>query len=117
VAGPRVAQAIQGKMITLLNTSILTSYGSYTYEPLTLEEARRLIVDGFTSAIGHQETAEVLSELLNTPVSVNRIEYVQQPGEKAIVFDIKSRIPAGVVLSREEIERLGYEFGLLTRAS
>lgn len=102
-------------MVTLLNTSVLTSHGTYTYEPLTLDEARTFIADGSASAIGHQETADVLSELLNTPVPVNRIEYVQQPGERAIVFDLKSRIPAGIVLSRQEIEEIGYEFGLLTR--
>ena len=102
-------------MPTLLNTSVLTSYGSYTYEPLTLEEAHRLIAEGFSSAIGHPETAEVLSELLNTHVPVNRVEYVQQPGQKAIVFKLKSRIPAGAVLSGEELEAVGYEFALLTR--
>jgi hypothetical protein len=102
-------------MVTVLNTSIITSYGSFTYEPLTLEDARRLVRAGFNSAIGHPETAEVLSELLNTPVPVNRIEYVQQPGGKAIVFKLKSRIPAGTILSRKQIEEVGYEFGLLTR--
>jgi hypothetical protein len=101
--------------VTLLNTSVLTSYGSFTYKPLTLEEARRLAAEGFESAIGHPETAEVLSELLTTPVPVNRIDYTQQPGEKAIVFKLKSRVPAGTILSRREIEEIGYEFGLLTR--
>jgi hypothetical protein len=76
---------------------------------------RRLVIDGFHSAIGHPETAEVLSELLNTPVPVNRAEYIQQPGEKAIVFKLKSRVPAGTILSRQQIEEVGYEFGLLTR--
>lgn len=104
-------------MITILTTSVLTSYGSYIYEPLELEEARRLVADGFESAIGHPETAEVLSELLNTHVPVNRVDYIQKSGEKAIVFKLKSRIPAGTILSREEIEEVGYEFGLLTRLS
>lgn len=88
-----------------------------TNEPLTLEEARRLVAEGFESAIGHPGTAEMLSELLDVSVPVNRAEFVQQSGQKAIIFKLKSRIPAGVVLSREEIERLGYEFGLLTRVS
>ncbi|MGH9425829.1 MAG: YddF family protein, partial [Terriglobia bacterium] len=103
------------KMVTLLNTSALTIYGSFKYEPLTLEEARSLVADGFDSAIGHVGTAEVLSELLHVPVPLNRVEYFQQPGEKAIVFKLKSRIPAGVILDRQQIEEIGYEFGLLTR--
>jgi uncharacterized protein DUF1874 len=104
-------------MVTLLNTSVLTTYGSYDYHPLTVEAAQSLMANGFESAIGHRETAEVLSELLNTPIPVNRIEYIQQPGEKAIIFKLKSRIPAGVILNRQELEEIGYEFGLLTRIS
>jgi STIV B116-like len=84
------------------------------HEALTLEEARRLVAKGFELAIGHQETAVVLSELLNTPVPANCIEYIQHLGDKAI-FKLKSRIPAGAVLNRQEIEAIGYEFGLLTR--
>lgn len=102
-------------MVTLLNTSVLTNYGSYTYAPLTLDEVRRLIGEGFTSAIGHPETADVVSELLKTPVPVNRVDYVQQPGDKAIIFKLRSRIPAGTILSGEELEAVGYEFALLTR--
>lgn len=104
-------------MVTLLNTSVLTSFGSYNYEPLSLAEVRRLIAEGFTSAVGHSETAEVLSELLNTPVPVNRIEYIQQAGEMAIIFKLRIRVPAGVILSRKELEEIGYEFGLLTRTN
>jgi hypothetical protein len=102
-------------LITILTTSVLTSYGSYIYEPLALEEARRLTALGFSSAIGHPETGEVLSGLLQTPVPLNRVDYVQQPREKAIVFKLKSRIPAGVILNRQQLEEIGYEFGLLTR--
>lgn len=58
------------KRLTLLNTSILTSFGTYNYEPLPLEAARALVEEfkreGKTieSAIGHQTTAELLSSLL-----------------------------------------------------
>ncbi|MEK6285813.1 MAG: DUF1874 domain-containing protein [Acidobacteriota bacterium] len=77
--------------IRLLNTSVITSFGSYTYQPLTLCGLKRT---------------------LEHAVPVNRTEYTQQTGEKAIVFKLKSRIPAGVVLSRQEIEEIGFEFGL-----
>ena len=134
-------------MITILNTSILTAYGSYTYKQVTLEEAKESLyvvtpcpycIDGirawdgglgcaecthkgynkivsFLSAIGHQATADVLTELLGTPIFVNRIQYTQQEGEVALVFKLKARAPEGVILSKEEIEAIGYEFGFLTR--
>ncbi len=91
-------------MVTLLNTSILTAFGAYRYEPLALEEARRLVADGFVSAIGH-----------GVAVAVRRDDYQQQVGEQAIVFKLKRRPPEGAILTAEEIQSIGYEFGLLTR--
>lgn len=107
--------------LILLNTSILTSFGTYTYKPLTLEEARALVSEfqregkSIQSAIGHQATAELLSSLLGIAVAANRVEYRQTVGDAALIFKLKGRPPEGKVLSREELEEMGYEFGLLTR--
>src|SRR5438874_9947359 len=100
--------------LTLLNTSILTSFGTYTYEPLTLEEARALVSEfqregkSLQSAIGHQTTAELLSGLLGLTVAVNRTEYKQTVSDVALIFKLKGRPPEGKVLSREELEEMGY---------
>jgi hypothetical protein len=103
-------------MITILNTSILTAYGSYEYKAESLEEVKMLLnVNGWQSAVGHQATADVLSDLFERPVTMNRIQYAQRPGETAIVFKLKGRPPEGVVLSREEVGAMGYELGTLTR--
>src|SRR5262245_34555822 len=102
-------------MVTLLNSSILTAFGVYRYEPLSLEEARRLVAESFISAIGHESTARVLSELLGVMVPVRRDEYRQQVGDRALVFKLKLRPPEGIILTTEEIQAIGFEFGLLTR--
>jgi hypothetical protein len=109
--------------LTLLNTSILTSFGAYTYEPLTLEEARELIrrfqQPGRTiqSVIGHQSTADLLTALLDYPVASNRAEFKQMPDDAALVFKLRSRPPEGKVLTRDELEESSYEFGLLRRTA
>ena len=122
-------------MITLLNTSIITAHGKYKYAPLTLGNAKQLVrlscpncqgggcpvcsgfgtIDNFNSAVGHQSTAEILSELLGVNVPVNRQNYFQPPNSQALVFKLKTRAPEGQILSRAEIEKIGYEFGLLSR--
>lgn len=107
-------------MLTILNTSIITSYGEYKYEPRDLEQVRMMVghvAPPFQSAIGHQATADVLTELLEVPVPLNRINYEQQIGDRAVVFKLRGRPPEGAILSREQIDAIGYDFGLLTRTA
>ena len=102
-------------MITILNTSILTNYGSFKYEPLTLEESKTLISMGFESAVGHQSTCDILTILLGKEVKLNRILYSQEVDDVALVFKLKGRPEEGKILTVPEIETIGYEFGKLTR--
>jgi hypothetical protein len=104
-------------MVTILNTSILTNFGSYNYEPLTLEESKSLISEGFESAVGHHSTCEILSSLLEKEVKLNRIQYSQNIEDIALVFKLKGRPEEGQILTVAEIEAIGYEFGKLTRLS
>lgn len=111
--------------LALLNTSILTNFGSYSYKPLSLSDAQHIVYDaieptigpddGILSAVGHESTAAILTDLLEAPIAMNRIQFAQEVGQSAIVFKLKGRAPEGVILSRDEIEAIGYEFGLLTR--
>lgn len=109
------------KKLTLLNTSILTNFGTYSYEPRTLAETRALVSEfqqegkAIQSAIGHQSTAELLTMLLGLLVAVNRMEFNHTVDDIALIFKLKGRPPEGKVLSREELEAMGYEFGLLRR--
>ena len=107
--------------LVLLNTSILTCYGTFSYTRLLLDEARSLVCEfqqaGKTieSAIGHESTADLLTMLLEFPVEVNRMEFKQTSDDVGLVFKLRERPPAGRILSREELASIGYEFGLLAR--
>ncbi len=102
-------------MVTLLNSPRLTTFGSYEYRLISVEEARVLVREGFSSAIGHPGTAGALSKLLGVVVPEQRISYRQMPGEQAIVFELIGRLPEGMVLGQDEITRIDYRLGLLTR--
>jgi len=107
------------KRLVLLNTSILTSFGEFSYTPRTLQEAREILnmtLDCNStpiSAIGHESTAQIMSELLGYPVKVNRINFKMEPGDGALVFKLNGRPTEGKILSIGEIEQIGYSWGYL----
>jgi hypothetical protein len=106
----------------ILNTSIVTAYGSYRYVPATREAVAELLSLSMdqgvpiVNAVGHQSTAEILTTLFPFyPVTVNRIEYLSEVGDAAIVFKLRGRPPEGTILTREQIDTIGYDFGILYR--
>jgi len=106
------------KKLAVLNTSILTSEGAFTLKSISLDEAKKLASNNeILSAVGHQSTADILTELLGVPVPLNRIMFEQEQGQQALVFKLNGRPPEGQILSREEIEAIGYKFQLLERVS
>lgn len=104
--------------LAILNTSILTTEGTFTLKDITLEEARNLVTENeILSAVGHQSTADILTTLLETEVPMNRIQFAQETGQKALVFKLNGRPEEGKILTAEEIEAIGYKFQLLTKIS
>lgn len=111
------------KRLILFNTSILTSYGTFRYESLSLKKAQKIVREFQTenkeivSAIGHKPVAEILFELLEIPDTFNRVYAEQTTADLGLVFklQLKRRLAEGEILTRKEIEEIGYEFGLLTK--
>lgn len=110
--------------IVLLNTSISTTEGTYHLSKLPAGDAIQMFIDAvqdpnntLLSAIGHQATADILSDLLGMKIEVNRIEYAQEIDDIALVFKLHARVPEGRILTRAEIEKIGYDFFELARFS
>ena len=103
--------------LAILNTSIVTAFGSFKYEQIEAYDIGSLISssDSILSAIRHESTAQILTELLGIYIPVNRIQFSQEVEQQALVFKLNGRPPEGKILNRQEIEEIGYEFGLLTR--
>jgi Domain of unknown function (DUF1874). len=103
----------------LLNTSIVTTTGTYKMVDLTLAQAKDLAQankDNLLSAIGHNATADVLKKILGVDVQANRIIFTQDVGQQAIVLKIKGRLPDDVKdLTIDDMHKIGFDLFLLTR--
>ncbi len=99
----------------LINSPILPNYGHYDFSPLTIEQAKKQLMTGFISAIGHDTTAKLLTHLLAQDIPVNRIQISLQVTDVAIVFRLLQRLPEGKLLSEAELFAMPFELGLLTR--
>lgn len=77
-----------------------------TVQEITAEEVAKLPL---VSAIGHADTAAVLSNLLGQQLTANRINITLQPGESIIVAQLMGgRLPEGATTLPE-----GYSFKFL----
>ena len=100
----------------LLNSPVLTAYGDWRFEgPISVDQARELLQNGFASVVGHPASAQFLAEKLGIEVPVNRVAVEMQPGDRAVVLRLKGRLPEGKVLTEEEMKTMPFELGLLTR--
>lgn len=103
-------------MIYLINSPVITSFGSFTYAETSVDEIRAILAsEPYISAIGHEEIALLLSRILRIDVKVNRITLFQKLEDILIVIKPKPRLELGRKYSDTDIEEVGFELGLLTR--
>lgn len=103
-------------MLYIFNTTIIPNEGLFFNEKINIETAISLVrSNGYTSAVGHQATAELLSTLLGVKVEMNRMNAKIDQGDMALCFKLKTRLEEGVVLDSEKLASLEYEFYLIER--
>ncbi len=84
---------------------------------IDLQTARRIIKEmPFVSAVGHEATAKVLSELLGVEIPHNRIAVKMKECDAGLHFVLRTRLPEGKVLSEEELKQLDFDL-VLSRVS
>jgi len=103
--------------LAILNAPVVTTVGKYVTWEVPIESAR-LLANSMTleSSVGHESTAKTLSKLLEVPIEFTREELKQKVGQMALIFKLKKRPPEGVVLNRQDLEKIGYKFWIMYRA-
>jgi hypothetical protein len=88
---------------------------SVKFKKISLDEVKEILkTNDFTSIIGHESTAEVLSTLLDMEIPTNRINVRLEKGDTIIVFQLNQRLPENVVLDKDELMKLDFTFILGT---
>lgn len=101
----------------LMSTSIVPAgyTGRVLVRSVTPAEATEILSAGFTSAVGHQSTAEVLRELLPEVKGIvaNRVTVKVEAGVVFVCFQLLSRPPEGALLNREALEEIGFSLRVM----
>lgn len=92
-----------------LNWQLADSY-TVKIKRIDVNQARQLINQNqFTSAIGHESTAKLLSMLLDIDIPINRIQIQMTSGDMGLHFALKKRLNEGQVIDIQELEQIGYD--------
>jgi len=84
--------------------------GTILLERITIEEAKQLVQStDFVSAVGHEGTAKLLSQILDVNIPTNRIAVHLLKGDIGLHFVLKQRLPEGKILTYDELKTLQYE--------
>lgn len=103
--------------VAVLGSSIVTANGLFSRRAIPAQRAKELVEGDFISYVGHLATCEILSTLLGVEIPMNRGQFSQRVGQKALIFKLNGRPAPGVELSREDLEEIGFSFFELTRLS
>jgi len=80
----------------------------------SIEDVKNILARGFTSAVGHEATAQVITTQLSIPVSANRVSIKLQDGDILIVFQILTRLPEGKILTEAEMRQVPSKWYIVT---
>jgi len=101
-------------MLYILNSSTLPLKPGKEYiikaKEITIEEAKKILQsEPFVSAVGHEATAQALTNVFGINIPYNRVQIFLGDGDKLISIILKKRLPEGQVLKTvEELEQVGY---------
>jgi hypothetical protein len=79
-----------------------------TLKKVNINGSKELLRNGFISAVGHEATAKLLTELLGIEIPYNRIQVKMTHFDRALHFVLKERIPEGKILTLDELKQIGY---------
>jgi hypothetical protein len=102
----------------VLNSAVITGFGTFKYEPMTVIEARSWLADNdWHSTIGYPETCRFFNRMFGTSIVANREQVKLEIGDEALVFRLRKRLDDIESKGQVGIETIKkyLEIGKLTR--
>ncbi len=103
-------------MLYILNSLIVPldfescSLHLVSFYKIDVETAQEILAESeFISAVGHESTAKLLSQLLGVQIPQNRITVRMKDGDTALHFVLKERLPEGKILTEDELKKLEFD--------
>lgn len=93
-------------MLYLTNTfspQMLAEDSVATVKRINYVKAMDLLADGFTSAVSHQVTADILTNIIGKPVAFNRINIALQNGDQCVAIIPNFRAETAREFTSDEI--------------
>ena len=95
--------------------SMLTQPGTLIVGMIeSVDEVKQILARGFTSVIGHEATAKIVSLQIGVPVPVNRVSVQLVPGDILVVFQLLTRLPEGKILTEQEMKQVQARWYVVT---
>lgn len=110
--------SLEGKPISryLLNSAVITGPGTYSYQVITVQEAKAWLQKGnCVSAIGYEETADHIEKLCGIRPEVRRESIMMDVGDEALVVRLKKRLANPSLKGVFEAGPDDWEYGLLRK--
>ena len=79
-------------------------------EEVSVDEVREILKEGYESILGHEGTAQAVSQILGWEVKTNRVAIKLNEEDLLIVSTILGRLPEGKILNKDEVLEIGIKF-------
>lgn len=94
--------------------SMLQTPATVSVKEISIFDVRSLLsTRRWTSCVGHESTAAIISQLTGISIPVNRVMVTLKPGDSMVIFQLMMRLPEGKVLSEEELRNISYKWFLV----
>ena len=104
-------------MLYLMSTTVIPHGADGVWHMATIStgQAIELVTTvEYTSAIGHESSADAMSAALGVVVTANRLTVCPAPSDQFLCMRLHRRPPEGVILDRAALEQIGFSWALMT---